>query len=375
MTRDRATIAVVMFDGAPMFEMSVPIRVFGVDRTANGAPRFNLLSVHGDPGVLTTTGGIQLKVPNGLEALQHAGIVIVPSWRNSGELPPEPMLRALQEAHDDGALIVGLCMGAFVLAAAGLLDGRRAATHWYHAPVLAAMCPQVTVDPTVLYEDDGDVVTSAGTAAGLDACLHVVRRFWGADAATAIARRMVVPPHRSGGQAQYIRQPVPDISTDDDLGKVMTYALEHLDEAPDVEALAARAHLSRRTFDRQFRAATGISPLQWLLHQRILRAQQLLEHTGLSVDAIARQVGFSAAVSLRPAFRRIVGVSPQDYRTAFRARETNRSWPKPAENQPQDGFQTTRGTTDRAHMTRDRAPDPQGTILERTCAPGCNSDE
>ncbi|WP_433281526.1 helix-turn-helix domain-containing protein [Pseudonocardia xinjiangensis] len=338
MTRDRATVAVMMFDGAPMFEMSVPISVFGVDRTLDGAPQFHLLSVRGEPGVLTTTSGIEFRVPHGLEALQNAGIVIVPAWRNAQERPPEPALRALRAAHEDGALIVGLCMGTFVLAAAGLLDGRRVATHWYHAPVLAAVCPQVTVDPTVLYEDGGDIVTSAGTAAGLDACLHIVRRYWGAEAATVIARRMVVPPHRSGGQAQYIRHPVPEIPSDD-LGKVMTYALEHLSEALDVETLAARAHLSRRTFDRQFRAATGISPLQWLLHQRILRAQELLEHTGLSVDAIARQVGFSAAVSLRPAFRRAVGVSPQDYRTTFRARESAHSWPESIVDHPDGSFQ------------------------------------
>jgi transcriptional regulator GlxA family with amidase domain len=317
MDRDKATVAVLMFDRAPMFEMSVPISVFGVDRTPSWAPSFTLLPVAAEPGVLTSTGGIQLHAPNGLDALRHAGIVIVPSWRDSGECPPDPPLRALREAHQDGALIVGLCVGAFVLAAAGLLDGRRAATHWYHAPALAASYPRITVDPSVLYTDDGDVITSAGTAAGLDACLHVVRRLWGAQAATAIARRMVVPPQRSGGQAQYIDQPLPEVPDGDELGQAMVYALEHLDQALDVETLAARAHLSRRSFDRRFRAAAGISPLQWMLHQRILRAQRLLEHTDLPVDAVARRVGFTAAVSLRPPFRRIVGVSPQDYRNTF----------------------------------------------------------
>jgi transcriptional regulator GlxA family with amidase domain len=321
MARDKSTIGVLLFDRAPMFEQSVPISVFGVDRRPSGAPEFTLLSVAGEPGVLTTTGDIRFQAPYGLEALEQAGIIIVPSWRDSRERPPEPPLAALRDAHDDGALIVGLCMGAFVLAAAGLLDGRRAATHWFHAPVLAAGYPNIRVDPTVLYEDDGDVITSAGTAAGLDACLHVVRKLWGPAAAAAIARRMVTPPHRSGGQAQYIDQPIPASPEQDELAEAMAYAVEHLDAVIDIEQLATLVHLSRRTFDRRFRATTGISPLQWLLHQRILRTQQLLEHTDLSVDAIARQVGLNAAVSLRPPFKRLLGVSPQEYRNTFRPRQ------------------------------------------------------
>jgi transcriptional regulator GlxA family with amidase domain len=306
-----------MFDRAPMFEMSVPISVFGVDRTTEGAPPFTVLPAAGEPGPLTTSGGIQFHAPFGLDALDRAGIVIAPAWRDVRERPPEPALQALRAAHEDGALIVGLCMGAFVLAAAGLLEGRRAATHWFHAPALAAQYPGVTVDPTVLYEDDGDVITSAGTAAGIDACLHVVRKFWGAAAATAIARRMIMPPQRSGGQAQYIDHPVLDVPNGDDLGKAMTYALEHLDESLEIDTLALRAHLSRRAFDRRFRAVTGVSPLQWLMHQRILEAQRLLERTALPIDTVARKVGFAGGVSLRPPFRRIVGVSPQDYRSTF----------------------------------------------------------
>jgi transcriptional regulator GlxA family with amidase domain len=320
MSRDKATVAVLMFDRAPMFETSVPISVFGVDRTSSGAPAFTIRPVAGEPGPLTTTGGVQIVPPYGLDALDGAGIVVAPSWRNTAERPPEPALRALRAAHEDGALVIGQCMGAFVLAAAGLLDGRRAATHWFHAPVLAASYPRVIVDADVLDEDDGDVITSGGSAAGIDACLHVVRRLWGASAATAIARRMIVAPQRSGGQAQYIDHPILEMPDGDQLAQAMTFALEHLDEALEVDALAARAHLSRRTFDRQFRAVVGISPLQWLLHQRILHAQRMLEQTDLPVDAIARRVGFTAGVSLRPSFRRIVGVSPQDYRNTFKPR-------------------------------------------------------
>ncbi len=189
-----------------------------------------------------------------------------------------------------------------------------------YAPTLAARLPAVTVDSSVIYVDDGDVVTSAGTAAGIDACLHIVRRVWGAAAATAIACRMVVPPQRNGGQAQFIEQPLPDRHDGDELAAAMTFALEHLDEQVDVGTLAEQVHMSRRTFDRRFRALTGSSPLQWLAQQRILHAQRLLEDTDLSIDAVAREVGLATAVSLRPPFRRVAGVSPQAYRTNFRAK-------------------------------------------------------
>ncbi|WP_433281516.1 GlxA family transcriptional regulator [Pseudonocardia xinjiangensis] len=320
MARDKSVVAVLMFDQAPLFEMSVPISVFGVDRSVTGAPRFTVLPVAGEPGALTSTGGVMMHAPHGLEDVATAGIVIVPAWRGATEQAPEPALRTLREAHADGALIVGLGKGAFVLAAAGLLDGRRAAIHWFHAPTLAASYPDVLVDPGVLYEDDGDVITSAGTAAGIDACLHVVRRLWGPAAAGAIARRMITPPQRSGRQAQYIDQPVPDRSEADELTQAMAYAVEHLDEVLDIEDMASHVHMSRRTFDRRFRSEVGISPLQWLLHQRVLRAQQLLEHTDLPVDTIARQVGLASAVSLRPPFHRFAGVAPQEYRNTFRPR-------------------------------------------------------
>lgn len=312
--RDLRTVAVLMFDGASMFETSVPISVFGMNPV--GAPAFTVLPVAGEPGPMATTDGVGFDPPHGLAALDRAGIVVVPSWRSPHEAPPPAALSAVRAAHADGALIVSLRLGAFVVAAAGLLDGRRAAAHWFHASALAARYPTIRVDPTVLYIDDGDIVTSAGTAAGLDACLHVVRRYWGAGAAAAIARHLVLSPARCGSQAQYVERPVRARSDDLNLGKVMEYAITHL-ESVDIDTLAAEAGLSRRTFDRRFRVQAGVSPLQWLLHQRILRAQNLLERTDLTVDAIARQVGLATAVSLRPTFRRIVGLSPQAYRQAF----------------------------------------------------------
>jgi transcriptional regulator GlxA family with amidase domain len=310
-------VAVLVFDRSPLFEMSVPLSVFTTD-VSPGGHRFELRSVAAEPGPLRTTGGLEIRAPYELDALGTAGIVVVPAWRDPRERPGEPVLAALRAAHADGAVIVGLCLGAFVVAAAGLLDGRRAATHWAFTGALAAAYPKVTVDPAALFVDEGDVLTSAGAAAGIDACLHLVRRMIGAGTAAAIARRMVVSPQRSGTQAQYLDQPVPE-RVDDDMFAVLAHALENLGSPLDVEGMAARAHMSRRAFDRKFRAAVGDSPMKWLLHQRVLHAQRLLEGTDLSVDAIARHVGLGAGVSLRPHFRRQVGTSPQAYRQAFRA--------------------------------------------------------
>ncbi|RFU37919.1 helix-turn-helix domain-containing protein [Actinomadura logoneensis] len=314
--RDPRTVAVVLFDRVPMFETSVPLSVFGSD--PRGEAPFEVRALAAEPGPIRTSAGLVLHAPHGLDALDDAGMVVVPSWRFGEAEPPADALDALRAAHADGATVVGLCRGAFVLAAAGLLDGRRATTHWRFAPALAERYPKVRVDPAVLFVDEGSVVTSAGTAAGIDACLHLVRREAGARAAASIARRMVVPPQRSGGQAQYIEHPVPEPGVDDPLAPVLEHAVRNLhDPAMDVDALARRAHMSRRSFDRRFREATGTSPLQWLLAQRVLHAQRLLESTDLPIDAIARQVGFANGVALRPHFRRVVGVAPQPYRDTF----------------------------------------------------------
>jgi transcriptional regulator GlxA family with amidase domain len=315
-------VAVVLFDGSPLFESSVPLSVFGVDRTTSGAPAFEVFPVASERWV-TTTAGIRLDAPHSLAAVLDAEVVVVPTWRDPVASPPPQVLDVLRAAHDRGVVVVGLCLGAFVLAAAGLLDGRRAATHWRYASELAAAHPTIEVDSSVLFVDHGDVLTSAGTAAGIDACLHLVRSAHGARAADAIARRMVVPPLRAGGQSQFIDHALPDERPDADLAQLLTDAIEHLQDDQGVDALAARAHMSRRTFDRQFRAQTGTSPHQWLLHHRVMRAQRLLESTDLSVEAVAREAGFGTAISLRPHFRRIVGVSPQAYRDTFRIRSAS----------------------------------------------------
>jgi transcriptional regulator GlxA family with amidase domain len=313
-------VAVLVFDRAPLFETSVPLSVFGIDRTSTGAPAFDCWAVSGDPGPIRSTTGVQMSVEPDLGSLTRAEVIVVPTWRDPAEVPPLPVLEALRSAHRSGVTVVGLCLGAFVLAAAGLLDGRRAATHWLYAGKLADAYPLVDVDPSVLFVDERDVLTSAGTAAGIDACLHLVRTAYGARAAAAIARRMVVAPQRAGGQAQFIDQPIPDHDASGGLATILQHAASHLAEDIGVDDLARRAHMSRRSFDRHFRHVTGTSPHQWLLHQRIIAAQRLLEDTDLSVDEVAARVGLGAGVTLRPQFRRFVGVSPQAYRTTFRGR-------------------------------------------------------
>ena len=314
MTRSPTTVGVLVGDDAPMLEVAVAPRVFSVDEY------FDVRVAGEHEGPLHTTGGITLSAPCPLSALDEAGLVIVPGWRLPGGAPVRPeILAVLRRAHDEGATVVGLCLGTFVLAEAGLLDGRRATTHWRYLAGLAREHPGIEVVDDALYVDEGTVVTSAGSAAGLDACLHLLRRDHGPRIANATARALVVAPHRAGGQTQFVEHPVPHLDTGDLVADAMRHALDHLaDPALDVDRLAAAAHVSRRTFDRRFREAAGCSPLQWLLHQRVLHAQELLSMTTLTIDAVARASGFSDGVALRPHFRRLLGVSPQSYRAGFR---------------------------------------------------------
>ncbi|GAA3303635.1 helix-turn-helix domain-containing protein [Streptomyces cinereospinus] len=328
--RRKEIVAVLLFSGGPIFESSIPLSVFGIDRQDAGVPRYRLLVCAGEEGPLRTTGGLELTAPHGLEAISRAGTVVVPAWRSITSPPPEDALDALRRAHEEGARIVGLCTGAFVLAAAGLLDGRPATTHWMYAPTLAKRYPSVHVDPRELFVDDGDVLTSAGTAAGIDLCLHIVRTDHGNEAAGALARRLVVPPRRSGGQERYLDRSLPEEIGADPLAEVVAWALEHLHEQFDVETLAARAYMSRRTFDRRFRSLTGSAPLQWLITQRVLQAQRLLETSDYSVDEVAGRCGFRSPVALRGHFRRQLGSSPAAYRAAYRAR-------RPQSERPSDG--------------------------------------
>ena len=311
------TVAIVAFDRVSPFHLAVPCMVFE-DRSHRGLPGFDLRVCAAEPGTLRTDAGFGIQVRHGLAGLRGAGMVIVPSWRDADERPPEALLKALRAAHAAGACIVGLCLGAYVLAEAGLLDGRPASTHWYWSGHFARRFPQVRLQTDVLYVDDGDIVTSAGTAAGIDCCLHLLRRRHGAEAANRVARMLVVAPHRQGGQAQYIEQPLPASAQDDRLAGTLAWALRHLDQAHSLDALAQRALMSRRTFTRRFRQTTGTTVHRWLLNQRLSRAQRLLETTDQPLEAIAAQTGFGSAVSLRQRFAAALKTSPSSYRREFR---------------------------------------------------------
>ncbi len=314
-------VAVAVCDQVAAFELGVVSEVFGLDRTADGFPGYDFAVCAIEPPPLRTTSGFSIVTPHGIERLRSADLIAIPAWRDPAEPPPEAFLDELRAAVARGARVMSVCTGAFVLAAAGLLDGRRAATHWRYARILAERYPRVEVDPDVLYVDEGSVLTSAGTAAGIDLCLHIVRGEHGAGVANALARRMVVPPHRDGGQAQYVETPVRVHRRGDELSEVLDWALERLAEPLSVQELAARALMSTRTFARRFRAVTGETPHRWLLLQRLLLAQRLLEEGDEPVEEVARLSGFGSAVSLRQHFARWRGTSPQRYRRTFRTRE------------------------------------------------------
>jgi AraC family transcriptional activator FtrA len=261
--------------------------------------------------------GLAVEVPLGLEALRGADTVIVAPFSRPHD-PPEGLTAALVAAHRRGARIVSICTGAFVLAAAGLLDGRVATTHWHQAAQLAEMFPAVCVDANVLYVDGGDVLTSAGSAAGIDLCLHIVRRDFGAEVANRIARDMVVPPHRDGGQAQFVTEPFSGLPSSDPFADTLVWVQERLSDPLSVEDLARRSAMSPRTFARRFVATTGTTPHRWLIRQRVLLAQRLLETSDLGIDEIADRAGFGTATNLRQHFRSEVRASPAAYRRTFR---------------------------------------------------------
>jgi transcriptional regulator GlxA family with amidase domain len=308
-------VAVVVAEPVAAFELGVVAEVFGLDRSDVGLPRYRFDVCTANPGLIATTTGFSISVEHGLDRLGSADLVVVPAW-GVDQTPPAALVEALGDAVGRGAQLLAVCSGAFLLAAVGLLDGRRAATHWRYARTLAQRYPSVVVDPDVLYVEDGPVVTSAGTAAAIDACLHLVRREHGASTANAVARRMVVAPHRAGGQAQFVEAPVP--TSTGDLRELLEWAAHHLAEPLTVGRLAARASMSPRTFARRFRSATGTTPHDWLVGQRLLRAEQLLEETDLGVEEVARRSGLGSADTLRHHFLRRRGISPSDYRSTFR---------------------------------------------------------
>lgn len=313
---DVDTVALAVTDGMLNFELSMAYEVFAADMTGVADPWYDI-AVCGAGAV--RLGRFRLEPDHGLDQLPRADTVIVPGWADVDEDPPADLVDAVRAAHEAGARVASLCTGAFVLAAAGLLDGRRATTHWAHTDVLAARYPRVEVDPDVLYVDGGRVLTSAGKAAAMDLCLHLVRLDHGSSIANTVARRLVVPPHRDGGQAQFVTTPVP-APDNHPLAELFPWVMERLDHPLTVEDLARRASMSSRNLGRHFKAVTGTTPLQWLLTQRIRHAQELLETTDDSVDAIAEATGMGTATTLRRHFNRTVGVPPDTYRRTFRVR-------------------------------------------------------
>jgi AraC family transcriptional regulator, transcriptional activator FtrA len=310
-------VAVVVLDQLAPFELGVLSEVFGHDRSADGFPKYDFMTCSLDGGSVMTQAGFAISPSHDLGGLEEADLIAIPAYPIGTAAPPK-LASALRRAADRGAYVLSMCTGAFLLGEIGLLDGRRCTTHWNNSAELAERFPLAEVDANVLYVAEDNVMTSAGTAAGIDLCLSLVRAEHGSAIATALARRMVVPPHRSGGQAQYVEAPMPRTEAAPTLEPLLAWLVTTLDQPHTVESLAARAHMSERTFARRFRAETGATPHDWLTAQRLLLARRLLEDTELGIETIADRCGFGNAATLRHHFTRKVGATPQAYRTTFK---------------------------------------------------------
>jgi AraC family transcriptional activator FtrA len=312
-------VVALAYDRLALFEFGIAAEFFALARPELDFVPYRFAVAAADPPPLRALGGVRVEVDGGLELLRDANLIVVPGWRDLEEAPRPEITGALCEAAERGARIVSICSGVFLLAHAGLLDGRRATTHWRHTETLARLFPNIRVAPDVLYVDEGNVMTSAGSAAGIDLLLHLVRKDYGANVANAFARRMVVPPHRDGGQSQFVVQPIA-VRTNDRIGSVADWMAGNLNEAITIEGLADRAAMSVRTFTRRFRAASGAAPIEWLVRLRVRRAQDLLEATDASIDRVAELSGFGAPETLRHHFRKVAGTSPSAWRNAFRGK-------------------------------------------------------
>lgn len=313
--RRRRRVAALAFDGIGEFHLAVPQMVFGLDGVSESA-RYEVTVCTERPGPVRLASGLDLHVPTGLGVLSGADVVVIPSWRPP-DSPSAALIDALRTAHANGALVVGLCLGSWVVAASGIVDGRSVATHWHAASAMAEAFPDVDVQVDALWCDVGDVVTSAGVAAALDCCLHVVRRQHGSAYAAQIARSIVLAPHRSGSQAQFVAAPIGAVDDNDPVGRAIDWALAGLAAPIELDEWAQAATMSRRTFSRRFAARTGTSPMRWLLSQRIDRARELLETTDASIDHVAARAGFVTAATMRHHFRQVLGVTPTAHRAAF----------------------------------------------------------
>ena len=310
-------VAALIYDGLCAFEFGIVAEVFGLKRPELGDDWYRFVTCSEHPGPLSTNSGLRVEAERDLDALAEAGTIVIPGWHSDGSGPSPALRDALLDAHRRGARFVTICSGAFLLASIGLLDGRRATTHWRYAERLGAAHPDIQVDAAVLYVDDGDILTSAGSAAGIDLLLHLVRKDYGPKIANSVARRMVVAPHRSGGQAQFVELPVPRHHASQ-MATVLDAVRQHPARAWAIADLARMAATSERTFVRRFRDATGLSPGAWVIGQRVAVACELLETTDLSVEVIATNAGMGSAANLRLNLRGRLGISPTTYRGRFR---------------------------------------------------------
>ncbi len=309
-------VAVLIYDGLCTFEYGIAVEVFGLNRPEFEPGWYRFVSVAVEPGPLRAVGGLTIHADADLDRLEEADLIIVPGWKGAGVEPSDALLAALRKAHARGARLMSLCSGVFVLAATGLLDGRQVTTHWRYASVIHERWPRLRFNPDVLYIDNGDLLTSAGSAAGIDLALHVVRRDFGPEIANKVARRLVLPAHRNGGQRQFVERPVPD-REGARLSDLIAEMRARLDHPFTVRELAALAAMSERTFNRRFLEATGETPGTWLISARVDRARELLEECRLPMEEVARVSGFGSAATLRHHFRRKLQVSPSDYRQRF----------------------------------------------------------
>ena len=312
-----STVVSVVYDGLCTFEYGCTYEIFGLPRPELDRPWYRFEICAAEPGPIRGAGGLVVEAPCELDRIERADTVIVPGWRGTSSDPPRPLVESLARAADRGGRLASICSGVFVLAAAGVLDGRRATTHWRYTDELARRYPRIRVDPDALYIDEGTVLTSAGSAAGLDLCLHMVRRDHGAAVANSVARRLVLAPHREGGQRQFVATPIAPRAEPGKLAALLDWLLAHLDEELNIRDLAQRAGMSLRTFQRRFRETTGLAPGEWLIRQRVERARHLAETTDLTVEQIASRSGFATVGTLRFHFRRAVGTTPTGYRRAF----------------------------------------------------------
>lgn len=313
-------VVALAYDRLCTFEFGCVVELFALSRPELGVPWYEFAVCAAERGPLRATGGIELRVRHSLRLLESADTIVIPGWRDPAEVPPPQLLAKLRAAAARGARLCSICSGVFVLAAAGLLEGRRATTHWRYAARLAASYPRIRVEANALYVDEGRVLTSAGSAAGLDMLLHLVRCDFGAKIANQVAQRLVLPPHRDGGQAQFVPRPLAADGRGR-LARLMDFVRAHPEEPHTIASLAARAAMSARTLQREFTASTGLAPHRWLVAERIERAKELLETTRLSAQGIAARVGLGSAESLRHHFRRRVGTTPGQYRRRFSRRE------------------------------------------------------